>query len=133
MSTAFCAECGASFQRGADEAWKTLCIPCFKRGKKLESQAELEQANSRALAAENEAANLRGQLRQAHAEIQHFFDMAMKGQAEIQTLRERASIADGLHEHLPRLRQLCHPDRHGGSLAANNATQWLNAIRERLH
>lgn len=25
-----------------------------------------------------------------------------------------------------RLVQLCHPDKHGGSAAANNATQWLN-------
>lgn len=99
----------------------------------MENQAELERAEARAQAAENEAANLRGQLRQAHAETRHFFEMAMERQAEIQTLRDRASIVDGLHEHLPRLRQLCHPDRHGGSLAATNATQWLNAIRERLH
>lgn len=25
-----------------------------------------------------------------------------------------------------RLMQLCHPDKHGGSVAANSATQWLN-------
>lgn len=25
-----------------------------------------------------------------------------------------------------RLVQLCHPDKHGGSVAANSATQWLN-------
>lgn len=28
-----------------------------------------------------------------------------------------------------RLIQLCHPDKHGGSEAANNATQWLNKNR----
>ncbi len=28
-----------------------------------------------------------------------------------------------------RLVQLCHPDRHGNSEAANNATQWLNKVR----
>lgn len=128
--TAVCAECGAPFRRGADEAWKTLCIPCFKRSKNLERQTGSE---ARALAAENEAAHLRGQLRHAHAEIQHFFEMAMERQAEIHALRARAELADDLLEHLPRLRQLCHPDRHGGSLAANKASQWLNAIREKLH
>lgn len=132
MKRALCSDCGKGFFREEDETWKTLCLPCFKRSKNSERQ-ELEQANSRALAAENAAANLRGQLQQAHAEIQHFFEMATERQAEVNALRERASIADGLYEHLPRLRQLCHPDRHNGSLAANNASQWLNAIRERLH
>lgn len=130
--TARCAKCGKSFWQDEDEDWKTLCIPCFKLSKTLERRAEL-RAEVRALAAENEAANLRGQLRKAHAEIQRFLEMAAARQAEVNALRERARIADGLHEHLPRLRQLCHPDKHGGSVAANNAMQWLNAIRERLH
>lgn len=133
MKRALCSDCGKAFFREEDEAWKALCIPCFKRSKTLERHAELERAEARALTAENEAANLRGQLRQAHAEIQHFFDMAMKGQAEINALRDRATLADDLREQLPRLRQLCHPDRHDGSAAATKASQWLNSVRERLH
>ncbi len=133
MSVALCSKCGATFQRGADESWKTQCLPCFKKGKDLDRQAELKRLETRVLAAESEVVNLRGQLRQAHAEIQHFFEMAMERQAEIHALRERTTIADDLREHLPRLRQLCHPDRHNGSEAAMKASQWLNGLRARLH
>lgn len=133
MKRALCSDCGKGFFREEGETWKTLCIPCFKRGKDSERQAELEQANSRALAAETEAANLRGQLRQAHAEARHFFEMAMERQAEICALRERATIADDLHEHLPRLLLCCHPDKHGNSRAATLATQYLLQLRTRLH
>lgn len=39
--------------------------------------------------------------------------------------------AQELVEHLPRLLQLCHPDRHGGSETANKVTQFLLALRKR--
>lgn len=133
MTIVVCANCGAAFQRGADEAWKTLCLPCFKRGKDSERQAQLKQAEARALAAENEAANLRAHLRQAHAEIQHFFDMAMQRQAEIQALQTHSKMADELREQLPRLLLCCHPDRHGNSPAATKATQYLLRLRTRLN
>lgn len=44
-----------------------------------------------------------------------------------------SALAAELRDMLPRLRQLCHPDRHDGSLAATKASQWLNDLRERLH
>jgi hypothetical protein len=37
-----------------------------------------------------------------------------------------------LLEQLPRLIQLCHPDRHGGSSAATTVTQWLLELRKRF-
>ena len=54
---------------------------------------------------------------------------------EIERLKEGAwgsAEADGFEAQLPRLLQLCHPDRHGGSKAANLATSWLLKARERL-
>lgn len=35
-------------------------------------------------------------------------------------------------ETLRRLRQLCHPDRHGGSKIAETVTGWLNALATRM-
>jgi hypothetical protein len=48
----------------------------------------------------------------------------------------RGELAEALARHVPtkaaipaemikRLTHLCHPDRHGGSVAATKATQWL--------
>lgn len=45
--------------------------------------------------------------------------------AENDRLREHAVISAELAAQLPRLLQLCHPDRHGGSPASVTATQWL--------
>jgi hypothetical protein len=42
-----------------------------------------------------------------------------------------ASSPDDLVEQLPRLLQLCHPDRHGGSETATKVTQFLLALRKR--
>lgn len=44
----------------------------------------------------------------------------------------RAGIIEGIAELLPALIQLCHPDRHGNSQAANRATQWLLKTRKTL-
>ena len=35
-------------------------------------------------------------------------------------------------EMFNRLRQLCHPDKHGGSSVATVALQWLNSIRPQI-
>ena len=37
-----------------------------------------------------------------------------------------------LAENLPRLIQLCHPDKHGASALATSMTQWLLNVRERI-
>ncbi len=33
---------------------------------------------------------------------------------------------------LRQLLQLCHPDKHGGSVLANTVTQWLNDLRREV-
>ena len=82
-----------------DQHWKTLCIPCYKVSKRQESNSELE-----ALREEN--FNLRFQL----------------------------AIAAHTHCTIPpdtlrALIRLAHPDKHGGSQAANDATAWLLSQR----
>lgn len=50
--------------------------------------------------------------------------------SEIDRLRERQ--AQFTADELKRIRRLCHPDRHGGSLAANEISQRVNAELARL-
>jgi ribosomal protein L29 len=44
----------------------------------------------------------------------------------------KAAPPEGFKGQIKRLLQLCHPDKHGGSEAATNATQWLLKMRESL-
>jgi hypothetical protein len=41
-----------------------------------------------------------------------------------------SEIEKDLSDHLPTLIQLCHPDKHGNSEAANRATNWLLTLRK---
>lgn len=43
--------------------------------------------------------------------------------------REKQASGSIPAEMWRRMVQLCHPDKHGNSEAANKATQWLNKIR----
>jgi hypothetical protein len=58
--------------------------------------------------------------------------------AENDTLRREfarlksETTPDGFAEHLPRLLQLAHPDRHNGSIASTTATAWLLKQRDAL-
>lgn len=107
MITAYCTSCGSSFARKSDEPWKTLCYTCWKRSKASttlgETSSQLRHELHEALI---EAAQLRARLRQA----------------------ERASTIPP--DVLKRLITLAHPDKHGGSRIATEATQWLLAQRE---
>ena len=55
-------------------------------------------------------------------------------QAESITLSKSASsgLDREFAEHWRLLVQLIHPDKHGGSEAANRATQWLLSVKGRL-
>lgn len=62
-------------------------------------------------------------------------DLMDQAQRMIDGLRAPASDAGlraRLHELLPRLVRLCHPDRHAGSRAATEVTQALLALREKV-
>lgn len=125
LDLAVCLDCGLSFHRGADEAWKTRCIDCFKRAKQRESEARVQR--------ESEAAIWQAKFYEENAR-----NFALQQRIASLTQQLAARPADSpldqeLRAMLPRLRQLCHPDRHSGSVMANRASQWLNGLHGRLN
>ncbi len=125
MVLATCRDCGGQFHRGADEKWKTLCLACFKQSKKQESDEKILR--------ESEAELWRAKY---YEETGRTFNLRQQLAAlslQLASRQEEKPLYAELREMLPRLRQLCHPDRHDGSQAANKATQWLNDVRGRLN
>lgn len=122
MTRWFCSDCGAAFFRNADETWKTRCVPCFVKHKNTRAGVVKQPASPdyRTLWEKVNAECFRLQRRVADLEQQL-------------ANRPCSPLEPELREYLPRLVQLAHPDRHGGSLAANRATQWLLDVKRRLH
>lgn len=108
MTCATCTNCGSSFTRKSDEDWKRLCFRCWQKSKAT-TPTFGESANQ-----------LRHELYIALEEAAHLRRMLM--QAE-----RRSAIPPDM---LKRLLSLAHPDKHGGSRIATEATQWLLAQRE---
>ena len=117
-----CIECGAAFHREEDEAWKTLCVPCYKKSKRpAEPVAADSHWRDRALRAEMQMAEMQKQINNQAGII---FSM--------QQAQRQSSLDKELAEQLPRLLLVCHPDKHGNSQAATKVTQWLLDVRGRL-
>ena len=106
MTKCHCSNCGDTFTREDGEAWKTLCLSCWKKSPKAKSAAADRLAQ---LTAENAALLL-----------------------ERDSLRRSLQRAIAIPpDTLARLIRLCHPDRHSNSEASNSATAWLLAQRVR--
>ena len=130
-----CIECGDSFEVDEAKAWATRCLPCWiaqqdRQGKKKVDalKAEVNYWRNRAQGKGDvaELEDLRRQidtLRAQNRRLQADLTLAQKNTAP---WNRGSGIPP---EMLPRLIQLCHPDRHGNSEAANNATCWLLAQR----
>jgi hypothetical protein len=102
-----CTHCGKYFV--PKYASLKLCFDCFKkRDKALAEYDDLIE----------EVRRLQGHLDRAFSDIR-----------ALQDERDRATVIPP--EKLKALVQLCHPDRHGNSQAANDATVWLLAQRKR--
>ena len=129
MALAWCVDCGREFHRNEDEKWKTRCLCCFKKMKRAE-----ESQPYTTWRAPDEGLIWRDRFYVADAQVQMLSQEvdALRAQLAARPAFDSA-LADELREMLPRLRQLCHPDRHDGSVAANRASQWLNGLRSRLH
>lgn len=107
---ATCTQCGANFRRAVDESWKKLCFGCWKETRQRER-------------------NYFGLWQQAEAENDL---LAARLESLEKQLSAPAPLERELCEQLPRLIQLAHPDRHGGSEASNRATAWLLSIKRAL-
>lgn len=116
LANATCEECGDTFTRAPGESWKRLCLPCWKA-----SPAARKAAPDR-------LAQLTAELAEARTERDRLRLRVLALELDAQ----RNQAADIPPDMLRRLVRLCHPDRHDGSEAANQATAWLLAQRNRM-
>ena len=116
-----CPQCGTEFE--ADQPWKRICLDCWiaNKNRKEQRQAEQLQAEAARLREENE------RYRRLHLDQQ-----SRIASLELALTTERSRPPSPRYnghtippDMLKRLIQLAHPDRHGGSVAATVATQWL--------
>ena len=105
-----CQDCGNSFFREADEAWKTRCLSCYKRSIRAPQLTCPTDWALRAAAAERQLAELRTQLALSQQVIRQ---LALKKPVPA------SSVERELAENWRALVQLVHPDKHGGSPGAN--------------
>ena len=122
MTWTCCKDCGNTFERPENEAWRVRCTPCFKVFKRAESAAADSYWPDRAAAAESMAATLKNRVATLEGVIGDLMNKPKSGYLE-----------DEIREQLPRLLLVCHPDKHGNSQAATKATQWLLEVRGRLN
>lgn len=115
LAHATCEECGDAFTRAPGESWKRLCLPCWKASPAAKKAARDKRAQLTAELAEARAEAARLRLRVLALELD-----GQRANPE--------GIPPGM---LRRLVSLCHPDRHAESEAANQATAWLLAQRNR--
>ena len=135
MLTKTCVECKQPFEVEPAKSWAVRCLPCWiaqqdRQGKKKVEglQAEVDYWRNRATGKGDvaELDDLRRQidsLRKQNQRLQADLTLAQKTTAP---WNRGSGIPP---EMLRRLIQLAHPDRHGGSDAANTATQWLLSQR----
>ena len=113
LERATCEACGDPFTRAPGECWKRLCLTCWKASPAAKK------------AARDKLAQLTAELAEVRAERDRLRLRVLKLELDGQ----RAKPENIPPEMLRRLVRLCHPDRHGGSEAANEATAWLLAQR----
>ncbi len=94
------------------ESWKRLCLSCWKATPAAKK------------AARDKLAQLTAELSEVRAERDRL-------RLRVLTLEHADTPPPIPPEMLRRLVRLCHPDRHDGSEAANVATAWLLAQRDR--
>jgi len=137
MLTKTCCDCKEPFEVEESKAWATRCLPCWialqdRQGKrKVESlQAEVDYWRTRAQGGPDNSATLDALRRK----VDQLESDNLKLRLELMTAHAKAAPGKYLpadwRDYLPRLIQLCHPDRHGGSEAANKATFWLLALKK---
>lgn len=113
-----CCDCGDSFHRAADEAWKVRCVPCFVKRKNKQPDSNPWKVKAETLESVVDALESEVEL--------------LKGQLWNRARPEPTSLDRELKDHLRALLQYCHPDKHNGSQGATQVTEWLNDVKRRL-
>lgn len=123
-----CCDCGREFLALGE--WQVRCRTCYARFK----AAEAAGPDIAVLQAEN--ARLRTELTAAMSERARLLRESFTLRLEVDILRLQLHAKQDTRRPGPipreqwrRLLQLVHPDRHGGSPAATEATKWLLEVR----
>lgn len=115
----WCAVCHGDM--GNAPAWTVVCTPCFVKAKKQEQVDLAETVDA------------------LRAEVEYLHESLTLARAEVRELRSQPPPKPPKPPKpqpqidaatIRRLLQLCHPDKHGGSKAANEMTHWLLALRK---
>ena len=130
-----CASCYAPFH--ADEDWKTLCLACFKRSKAAPIQRACAdcgetftaKATWQTLCRDCYLDRKNDERQQLAAALDLVATLRRELDAKRFELSRRPIERTIPLEQWRRLVQLCHPDRHSNSEAANQATRWLMEVR----
>ena len=107
--------------------WQIRCRFCYHAWK-TGREAPAPAAEVERLLGENAA--LRKELAQVQSEVTRWRRAAQAAQAAPAAPRKRPARTQLIKTPIPadqwrRIVQCCHPDRHGGSLSAIEATRWL--------
>lgn len=123
LIAASCATCGDRFERPASDAWKRLCVACWRRGKSAQAPASDDRYTAGFTA--GRLAGLRDRLDAYARGVE-----AGRAQALADAAKPAAAAATFDKARLRQLLQLCHPDRHGGAELATAVTTWLLSLRK---
>lgn len=147
-----CVDCGDEFE--AKEWYEVRCFPCWKewkiergefvgsgrsvttlrdnpdRGRRAGFKAQVDALTARVQQLEGELEKVAGNPQKSEAMLQDADNEVAGLKWELEQATAALAALAELKGHLPRLIQLCHPDRHGGSPASHRATQWLIQQRE---
>lgn len=104
-----CPACGATYFK--EQPWKRVCLDCYIDAKRAEEGEPPRDRTHKAKPKQERASG--------------FNSDDFWGKFHQSTAKPRPSAGAIDKEMLRRLIQLCHPDKHGGSVAATTATQWL--------
>jgi hypothetical protein len=134
MLTKTCCDCEQTFAVEEAKAWATRCLPCWiaqqdRQGKKkVEAlQHEVDYWRSRAHGHDSHAA-----AQALQKKVERLEQDNLKLRLEVMSTRARtarSALPADWKAQLSRLIQLCHPDKHSGSDAANAATVWLLGLK----
>jgi hypothetical protein len=137
MALKHCRKCGNEFDDAGDD-WKKTCLDCWQdrktgteRVRALESMVRYWEDLAKRGPEVKKLLNLEQQIEALDKEnTQLRFELLLAQHSPRYDRFHAVEIPDDWQSQILRLIQLCHPDKHSGSAAANEVTQWLLKLRK---
>lgn len=123
---AICQSCTKEFYRSDDDAWKKICLSCWRLNQnksKPKFSAQPQQTQQTQSYKEQLLTGLVQDLQRQNSALQ----------MQVNQMRQNQVGLGADKEMLRRLIQLTHPDKHSNSEASIKAAQFLIKIKERLY